>query len=293
MEYETIDTGKGIAVGGVKDLDLDGTLECGQSFRWKRNRRNDFSGIAGGKAARVRLSDGTLFIEGASMEDFEGFWRPYFDLDTDYGLIKKKLEAGDGVMGKALEFAPGIRLLKQPFFETLVSFIISANNSIPNIIRIIESLSAMYGEEVWLGAEKHHAFPAPEKLAAGELCDLKLSKAGYRCEYIKKTCAMYAVEPSNPEHLKKIGYENAKKELMKYPGVGSKVADCALLFSGIYRRAFPVDVWIKRIMESLYIGRQVPNKYISEFVYERFGELAGYAQQYLFHYARMNPQILS
>lgn len=292
MEYETMDTGSGVAVKGVKDFDLDATLECGQSFRWKRNGKNDFTGVAGNRAARVRLSDGTLFIEGASSEDFNKFWKRYFDLDTDYGLIKKKLAEGDDVMGRALEFAPGIRLLNQPFFETLVSFIISANNSIPNIIRIIESLAAMYGEHVWLGVERHHAFPAPEKLADGELCDLKLSKAGYRCEYIKKTSGMYAADPSDPEHLKSIGYENAKKELMGYPGVGAKVADCALLFSGTYRRAFPVDVWIKRIMEKLYIDRQAPNGYISEFAYEKFGELAGYAQQYLFHYIRMNPEIV-
>ncbi len=291
MGFAVDRTDAGVVVKGVEDFDLDATLECGQSFRWKKNGAGDFTGVAGGRVARVRTMDDKIEFIGISGSAFFDFWKHYFDLETDYAGIREKLAKDDDVMQKALEFAPGIRLLNQPLFETLISFIISANNSIPNIVRIIDALSKMYGENIFLDGKEYYAFPEPESLATGEICDLKLSKAGYRCEYIKKTAAMYLSDPPHVSKLKHMGYENAKATLMEYPGVGAKVADCTLLFSGIYKRAFPVDVWIKRIMEKLYLKKPASNKNISEFAHDKFGGLGGYAQQYLFHYARMNPRL--
>lgn len=292
MGFTVEETKEGVTVKGIDDLDLDATLECGQSFRWKKNGKNDFTGVADGRIIRIKMSCGEIEFIGISVSEFNDFWKHYFDLETDYFEIREKLSNEDSVMQEVLAFAPGIKLLNQPLFETLISFIISANNSIPNIVRIIDRLSKMYGEKIFFDGKEHYSFPKPEAIAKSELCDLKLSKAGYRCQYIKKTADMYLSDPIDVIKLREMGYKKAKTKLMEYPGVGAKVADCTILFSGIYRSAFPVDVWIKRIMEKLYIEKSVSNKYISEFAHNRFQNLGGYAQQYLFHYARMNPTLI-
>lgn len=275
-------------VEGVRDFDLESTLECGQCFRWEKNATNDYTGVAFKKALRIIQDEDTLILKDTPISDYESIWHEYFDLGTDYAEIKEILSQNDSVMEEAIRFAPGIRVLRQEFFETLVSFIISANNSIPNIKRVIAALCSSWGKSIIYSGEQYHAFPDPGVLSKSDICDLQLTKAGYRCEYIKKTSEMYEMNQYTPDEIESMEYEDAKRKLIEYVGVGAKVADCTILFTGSHMRAFPVDVWIKKIMESLYINKETPVSKIGEIAYEKFGNLSGYAQQYLFHYARVN-----
>lgn len=288
MGYRISEKNGDTIIEDVRDFDLSSTLECGQCFRWDKNDYNDYTGVVSGKVVRVIQKENSIIFRKTKAYDVNDFWYSYFDLATDYGEIKSILSKNDGVMKKAVAFAPGIRILRQPFFETLISFIISANNSIPNIKKVIAALSKMWGSGVIYDKNEYFSFPESNALAKAEVCDLKLTKAGYRCDYIKKTSQMINSDNIDEKILEAMDYDSAKQELLKFHGVGSKVADCTLLFSGTHLRSFPVDVWIKKIMEKLYIKEEVPLSKINLRAYELFGDLAGYAQQYLFHYARMN-----
>ena len=275
-------------VRGLVNFNLESILECGQCFRWECNGYNDYSGIVGNKVVRVIQERNSAVFHGCTELDFSETWHEYFDMGTNYGDIIEKLSIDDIVMQTAAGFAPGIRILRQPLFETLISFIISANNSIPNIRRIISTLSTMYGKSIDFEGRRFYTFPEPAVLAEANVKDLILSKAGYRSEYIKKTAAAFKNSPMTVSDLKSMGYLNAKKTLECFTGVGSKVADCTLLFSGAYVSAFPVDIWVKKIMEEFYIKEETSLKRIGQFADSYFGSLAGYAQQYLFYYARSN-----
>ena len=288
MMLDIIDKNGITVLRGLRNFNIETILECGQCFRWEKNNENDYTGIVGSKVIRISQKGDSAEFIGCTLNDFNEIWHRYFDMETDYGLIINTLSADDEVMRTAAGFAPGIRILRQPLFETLISFIISANNSIPNIKRIISALSSMYGEKIIFGNREYYSFPDPEVLAGVGIEDITRSKAGYRSQYIKKTATAYAKDPITVAMLKNMGYAEAKKKLMEYAGVGAKVADCTLLFSGSFTNAFPVDVWVKKVMEELYLKEDTPIKKISEYAIDKFGNLGGYAQQYLFFYARSN-----
>jgi N-glycosylase/DNA lyase len=277
-----------LIIEGQANFRLESIMECGQCFRWEANGTDDYTGIVKDKVVRIIQRKDKITVKGCTADEFHGFWHGYFDLGTDYAGIINELSQDDPVMKMATAFAPGIRILKQPLFETLISFIISANNSIPNIKSVIRKLSKMYGNKITFNDKVFYTFPAPETLAEADPDEIMLSKAGYRSKYIKKTAFDFSNDPITVEQLKKLGYEGAKNKLMEYCGVGAKVADCTLLFCGAYTNAFPVDVWVKKVMEELYFKKETPLRQISGYAKDKFGELGGYAQQYLFYYARSN-----
>ena len=280
--------GNNIILRGLENFDLESILECGQCFRWDKNKENDYTGIVRDKIVRIVQSNSSVVFYNCSQQDFENLWYKYFDMGTDYRSIIDSISINDPIMKIASDFAPGIRILRQPLFETLITFIISANNSIPNIRRVVARLSEMYGDSLYYEGKELYSFPEPDVLADAPLEKISMSKAGFRSRYIKKTAVEFANNPLTVENLKNLGYAKAKDVLMKYNGVGTKVADCTLLFSGAFTNAFPVDVWVKKIMEELYLKKDMPLKEISEYADKKFGEMGGYAQQYLFYYARSN-----
>ncbi len=277
-----------IVVKDLKNFDLEETFECGQCFRWKRTESDEYIGVVENKVVKIFKENDEFIFEGCTYDEFTNFWIDYLDLNTDYGVIIDRLVKKDDVMKRACSFAEGIRILKQPLFETLISFIISANNSIPNIKRVIERLSIAYGKEIIFDNKKYFSFPTVEKLASANEFEIRKMKAGFRSPYIIKTSKLFLEEEFTVEKLKLMGYRDAKNFIMKCAGVGSKVADCTLLFSGAFTNAFPVDVWIKRIIQTYYLDKDKSLKEISEFADNKFKDLAGYAQQYLFYYARSN-----
>ncbi len=283
LEYK----GNNLIVTGLKDFDLKHIFDCGQCFRWNADGDGSYIGVARGRALRIKQSGDTLTLYDTSEKDFESVWRGYFDLDRDYGEIKKKL-ASDDVMRAAVLYGGGIRILNQDLWETVVSFIISASNNIPRIKGIIERLCAAFGKEIEYGGEIYYSFPDFEALARLTPEDLAPIRAGFRDKYIIDAARRFASGDIDEKYIRSLDAEGAKKELMRINGVGNKVANCILLFGLSHTEAFPVDVWIKRIMEYCYFDGEESIEAISRFALERFGDLGGFAQQYLFFYAREN-----
>ncbi len=276
----------GIAIKNVRDFNLTHVFECGQCFRWIKQQNGSYNGIVRGRAVNVSFNEDTLYITNATQQDFIDVWYQYFDLGTDYSKIKEIL-AQDEIMREAIKTGYGIRLLRQDFWEMLISFIISANNMIPRIMKIIESLSALKGKCIEID-NNLYSFPEVFQLANCTLEELEQTRAGFRCKYIYKTSMLMNENTITKEMLLGMDTDTARNEIMKFPGVGPKVADCVLLFSGIKFDVFPTDVWVKRVMEELYLKKDSSLKQIQQFAKVHFGELAGYAQQYLFYHARLN-----
>ncbi len=275
---DCIKTATGVKITGVKDLDLEQTLDCGQSFRWKKQDDGSFKGIAYNKSVVMDLQGEDLYINNATEEDFYEIWKNYLDLDLDYGKIRKEISELHPVLRDASKYAPGIRILQQEPYEALCTFIISQNNNIKRIKGIVERLCESFGEKL---SDGEFAFPTAERIAQLSEEDLAPLRAGFRNKYIIDGAKKVFSGEVNLEICKTLPYEEARAELMKIKGVGVKVADCTLLF-GMHRiEAFPVDVWMRRALDKLFPNMKP----------EDFGEYAGIAQQYIFHYSRMNPEI--
>lgn len=268
-----------IVIPDVRDLDLEQTLDCGQSFRWEKQDDGSFSGVAFDKFVNISL-DGTDMIIKNAVEDDRELWFDYFDLALDYGKIREDISRIHPVLKEAAKYAPGIRILRQDPYEALCTFIISQNNNIKRIKGIVGRLCESFGDEIEDGV---YGFPTAERLAKLTPDDLAPLRAGFRNRYIIDSAKKVASGEVDLELCKTADYEAARAELMKITGVGVKVADCTLLF-GMYRvEAFPIDVWMKRAMEKLFPGMTAAD----------FGEYAGIAQQYIFHYSRMHPEIFA
>ena len=263
----------------VRDLDLEQTLDCGQCFRWTKREDGSFAGVAFRKAVAVSLDGGELRIEGAEEAD-RALWEDYFDLALDYGKIREELSALHPVLREAADYAAGIRILRQEPYEALCTFIISQNNNIKRIKGIVQRLCESFGEPLSGG---QFAFPTAQRMAELTVDELQPLRAGFRARYLIDAAQKVASGEVDPEACRTLDYEEARRELMKITGVGVKVADCTLLF-GLHRiEAFPMDVWMKRAMATLF----------PEMTPADFGSCAGIAQQYIFHYSRMHPEVFS
>lgn len=285
--YKVFEEANNVIVENVKDFNPVHIFECGQCFRWFKREDGSFTGIAKGKVINVLYFENKLVIKNSNIQDFIDIWFDYFDLGRDYSEIKAILSK-DETMKKAIEFGSGIRLLKQEIWETLVSFVISANNRIPMIMKVVASISKEYGKAIIYDNFKFYSFPGVDKISESSVEELEVCKAGFRCKYISLTSQFVKEGTIDLNGLGSLTTGNARDELMRLPGVGPKVADCVLLYSGTKYDVFPTDVWVKRVMEELYFNRQASFKEIQQFSNENFGDLSGFAQQYLFYYAREN-----
>lgn len=290
MNYyiEKFDPGK-VTVTGLTDFDIAQIFDCGQCFRFDPDAEGGISGIAFGR--RIRLEQpraDTLVIYGADRGDYEQIWRRYLALDENYGAVKADIAARfapfdkTGVIAAALERGGGIRILRQDPWEALCSFIVSQNNNIPRIKKIIAALSDAYGEKLKYktpdgGSVTYSAFPTAEALArAGEDAIYRL-RTGFRAKYIYDAARRVAEGLTDLDEIAMLPTAEAAAELMKIKGVGIKVASCALLFGFGRTEAFPVDVWVKRVLDKYYPdGIDI----------SALGDYAGIAQQYLFYYER-------
>ncbi len=273
---ELLKTNFGIKIKGITDLDLAQTLDCGQSFRWVENN-GKFTGVAFKRQVDIYFDNDALCIDNTTPEEFEKIWRKYLDLDLDYGKIREDIKKLHPVLEEACAYAPGIRILRQEPWEALCTFIISQNNNIKRIKGIVERLCGSFGDNMG----NYFTFPDAEKLSELSPEDLAPIRAGFRNKYIIDAAVKVAGGEVDLEKCRTLSYDDARAELMKIKGVGIKVADCTLLF-GLHRvEAFPVDVWMKRAMEKLF----------PDMTADDFGEYAGIAQQYIFHYSRMHPDI--
>lgn len=262
-------------------------FECGQCFNFNIEEDGSYTAVHLGKIINVLQKEDHVLIRNVSLDEFYEIFYDYFDLGTDYSEIKKDLSENE-ILKTASDYGYGIRILNQEMFETVISFIISANNGITRIKNSIKIISERYGDYIgeYMG-RKYYAFPRPEVLAKVDPLELReFARVGFRDVRIVEASKMVADGYLDFDIDQTLSTEDLKEKLMEMPGIGPKVADCILLFTYHRRETFPVDVWIKRVMETLFIGHEVPKKQVDDYAREYFGKLAGYAQQYLFYYGR-------
>ncbi len=267
-------------------------FECGQCFRWDRNIDGSYTGVFGNCVANVKKEDDNIVIRGIADGSLEEKVNNYFDLDRDYKKIKLELSKIDDHLKESIQYGEGIRLLNQDLWETIISFIISANNNIPRIKGIIKRISEKYGNEIIWNGEKYYTFPTTEELSKASIEDLRKLGLGFRDVRVYETTKIILEKKLDLEELhNEKDSMKVREKLLLLSGVGPKVADCILLFSTLKRlEVFPIDVWVRRVMNELYIKNEdenkVSKKLIEKLAKEKYGNLAGLAQQYLFYWKR-------
>lgn len=265
-------------------------FECGQCFRWNEETDGSYTGIFGHNVINVQ-EEKDIVITGICDGDIKDICKNYFDLDRNYEEIKETLSLIDDNMKESIKYGEGIRILNQDLWEMIISFIISANNNIPRIKGIIERMSAKYGQEIKFRGTSYYTFPTIDELSQANVKDLKDLGLGFRDRYVFETTKKIKEGKINLENLKQEPTNEVRKQLLTLTGVGPKVADCIMLFSTLKRfDVFPVDVWVRRVMNDLYIHNEdetkVNKKQIQEIARDKFGALEGIAQQYLFYWKR-------
>ncbi len=283
-------------LNNCKSFRLRDVFECGQCFRWNKQLDGSYTGIFGKNVLNVteEKDDNGYKITfcGICDGDIEQICNFYFDLERNYEKIKQDLSKIDNNLKEAIEYGSGIRILNQDLWEMIISFIISANNNIPRIKGIIDRMSKKYGQEINFRGERFYTFPTSKELSKATEKDLRELGAGFRDKYIFETTKMINNGEINLEELQKEKETNViRNKLLTLCGVGPKVADCILLFSSLKRfDVFPIDVWVRRVINDLYIHNEVEakvdKKQIENLAKEKFGDLEGIAQQYLFFYRR-------
>lgn len=255
---------------------LDHMFHCGQTFRFSKEG-SGYLGIAFNRVILVYETGDTFVIDNTTEEDFRKIWVPFFDLKRDYLALQRHFSK-DPVMTRALVYGHGIRILRQDIWESLITFILSQQNNIPRIKSIVASLCGHFGEPIAFRDKTYHAFPTAKRLAGLALEELSVINAGFRAKYVLEAAKRVTAGEIDLGAVQAMDTARGREELLKIKGVGPKVADCVLLFGAGKMDAFPVDVWIGRVIGTLYDK--------AEFHPDLFGEFCGVAQQYLFYYGR-------
>lgn len=269
VKYE----GNDIILEDIDCLNLNLTLDCGQAFRWERQSDGSWSGVVKGVFLNILQCGNRYILKNTSKKALDTVWLKYFDFDKDYAQICNTLKQ-DELLASTVDEYYGIRVLNQDSWEALCSFVISQQNNIKRIKGIINRLCREYGEEV---CEGFYSFPSAQRLSELRVDDFEALGMGYRAKYLERLSKDVACGRIDLKKIKALSLEDARKELLNIFGVGIKVADCALLFGFGFYDAFPIDVWMKRVME--FYPNGLP---------ECFNGIGGIAQQYLFHWARNN-----
>lgn len=298
-----------IVLKETRNFNIKQILECGQCFRWDKITDSNYIIFAYGRVIEVIQEGADVYIYNSNKDDFYNIWVNYFDLERDYSAIKDKL-AKDDILKNSVEFGYGIRILNQEPFEMLISFIISARNSIPVIKKTVRNICEKWGERIEYKGTEYYSFPSPQMIKNATLEEIKETGASFRSKYIVDTIGKVnrALELKEEvdvnsydlpeelkegleydlEYIKSLDDDKCHIALQKFMGVGAKVADCIMLFSMGKHSAFPVDVWVKRAMIHFYVAPDVSLNKMRVFARDKFGSLSGLAQQYLFYYAREN-----
>ena len=262
--------------------------ESGQAFRFKEVREDTFLVVHQQHWAIVSEQGDTITLQNTTLQECEDVWNRYFDLQRDYHTLKQSFLGLDDYLDKAISFGEGLRILNQDIFEMIITFIISANNHIPRIKNSITKICEFAGTPIGeCDGERIYAFPRAEQVQTLSQEQWDGIKLGYREKYIKKTVDMIVNQEIDIAQLPSLDTLEAQKELMKLSGVGEKVADCILLFSMAKYDAFPMDTWMKKVMQRYYPDESMGNiRRVRSLGVELFGSFAGIAQQYLFYYER-------
>ena len=275
-------------------FNLKDIFTCGQCFRWQCDEENEYIGVVGENVIKIKKDGNDYLLKSSGKDDLKELTINYFDLERDYKKIQNTLSKIDENMEKSIKYGQGIRILNQDLWETIISFIISANNNIPRIQKIIQRLSENFGKEILFENNKYYTFPTPEELKEVSVEDYRKLGLGFRDIRLYETTKMILENKVDLQKLRENpDTKEVREQLLTLSGVGPKVADCILLFSDLKRfEVFPIDVWVRRVMNDLYIKEEDETKVskvkIEKIANEKFGNLAGLAQQYLFYWRREN-----
>jgi len=268
----------------IAPLDLDKTLGCGQTFRWRRQQDGSWAGPLSDQFVVLCQEDDVVHVDAfPGRADLDDLVAEHLRECDDIPRIQKEL-GRDPRMARGIAELEGLRIVKIDEWECLVSFALATYANIPRISRMIETLARNYGERI---TEDIYTFPTRKRLRKATVRELARCGLGYRADYAHELCR--EVDEGTLERLKKLNYQQLREELRELPGVGNKVADCVSLFGFGRLESFPIDVWIQRALARLY---RVKGSYkrLREFAAERFGHYAGYAQEYLYYNERLRAR---
>ena len=279
-------------IENIKSFELADIFDCGQCFRWNKQKDGSYTGVFKGNVMNVQKEGNTVIFKGICNGNIKEIVEDYFDLNRNYEEIKEQLSKVDENVKTSIEYGQGIRILNQDLWEMIISYIISANNNIPRIKGIIDRISKNYGREIEWNGEKYYTFPIADELKDVSVEDYRKLGAGFRDIRLYETVQAVLNKKVDLSQMQNNPntYE-VREQLLTLSGVGPKVADCILLFSTLKRfEVFPIDVWVRRVMNELYIKKEdetkVNKKELEKLAKEKFGNLAGIAQQYLFYWKR-------
>ncbi len=270
-------------------FNLKYTLECGQCFRWNEVEENTYIGVIKDRVLKVKQDKCNIYVTSNKMENLEQVVKYYFDLNQDYEKIENEIKNIDEHINNALKNSSGIRILNQDFFETLISYIISANNNIPRISKSVNEISRKYGTKVIFENEEYYLFPTANQLKDVSIEDYRKCGVGFRDSYIYDTVNEILAGNIDMDKINEMPTDILRQTLLKLKGVGPKVADCILLFSCQRGEVFPIDVWVERVMSVLYFNEthgKMKKKDILKYADEKFGKYSGIVQQHLFYNMR-------
>ncbi len=266
------------------NFNLDSTVTCGQIFRYYKLEDNSYDIILKDRVINVYKKDNYIIASSNNEDDLEIVVRNYFDLDNDYENINKYLLEKDSLLKDAIMFSCGLMMIRQDPFETLIEYIISANNGVPNITSALNNIAKKYGKKVLFNKKEYYLFPSYKDLKDVTKEDFRECKVGFRDKYLESIIYKLNNNIINLDDFNKLDSNEAMDKLMKNNGIGPKVASCILLFAYQRYDVFPVDTWVKKIMESNY--NIIGEKNIREFASKTYGKYSALAIQYLFNYSR-------
>lgn len=275
----------------VNFFNLKYTLECGQCFRWKKveDEENTYIGVIKDRVIKIRQEGDKIWVKSNKMENLKQVITDYFDLSKDYQKIEKEISNIDSHVKEAVKRSSGLRILNQDFFETLISYIISANNNIPRISKSVNEISKKYGKKIIFENEEYYLFPTVQELKNVSIDEYRKCGVGFRDSYIYSTVKDILEENFDIYSINDKKTATLRKELLNLKGVGPKVADCILLFACGRSEVFPIDVWVERVMSVLYFKEtngKMKKRDILEYAYNNFKDYAGIVQQHLFYNMR-------
>ena len=276
-----------IIITNIEHFNIRQIFDCGQNFRFQQTAENTYTGVAFEKILKIEQSNDTVILYDTDPDDFENIWKSFLALDEDYDTIKRSINS-DIHMDRALNYGWGIRILKQDFWEMLISFMISQNNNIPRIKKIIDALCQFAGKPIAKDGYQSYTFPTFKDLSRVSDKDLRALGMGYRATYIKDAVEKFYSGTLDLKTIRELETPIAKEQLMQIKGIGEKVADCILLFGMSRYDVCPQDVWVKRIFTETYQIKNLTPKKGYAFADQKWGKYSGLAQQYLFYCAREN-----
>lgn len=276
------------------EFDLLASLESGQTFQWRRDARGRHVGWVAGRIYRLWQEPLGIGFDSPGGGDARAL-ADYLQLEFNTRALRDRLRRLDRFLRDAVAFAPGMRLLRQDPWECLCGFILSSTKQVAHIKQIWANVSASHGRSVEWDGDRYHRFPAPDVLASLSERQLRDCKMGFRARYLLDAARAVDSGAIRLDLPGELSTREARAYLMRLPGVGAKIADCVLLYAYQKYDSFPRDVWINRVLERIYFRkrRKVAPDEIAALIRDYFGPDAGYAQQYLFHYVRLNPGVLN